>query len=210
MATLEEMKDRDIFYVYALTDPRKNNLPFYIGKGKGKRAYSHLYPCSLKEVSFKNSTIKAIKNEGYEPSVLILHENLSEQEAFKKEIELIAFYGRRDTDTGILANLSNGGDGLSGHVPLVPRKHSQETKMRMSESHMGIAKGKRLPPKAEESKKKISESLIGKPGRVLGYKWTDEQKENLSKKKIGSKCPTKGMKRVYRDDGSFYFAKPEI
>ena len=29
------------FYVYLYTDPR-NEKPFYVGKGKGNRAFSHL------------------------------------------------------------------------------------------------------------------------------------------------------------------------
>lgn len=32
------MEDNKIFYVYIWYDPRKNE-PFYVGKGKGKRAY---------------------------------------------------------------------------------------------------------------------------------------------------------------------------
>jgi hypothetical protein len=32
-----------MYYVYELIDPR-NNMPFYIGKGKGRRAKTHLWP----------------------------------------------------------------------------------------------------------------------------------------------------------------------
>mgnify|MGYP003537979170 CR=1 FL=1 len=47
----------------------------------------------------------------------------------KKEIEFILLYGRIDLETGTLANLTNGGDGLLGGV------HSAETKAKMSRSN---------------------------------------------------------------------------
>jgi hypothetical protein len=43
-------------------------------------------------------------------------ETAVEAEAFAKEIELIALYGRRNTSTGTLFNLTDGGEGASGAV----------------------------------------------------------------------------------------------
>lgn len=67
----------------------------------------------------------------------------------------------------------------------------------------------RTAPVSTETRQKLSEILRNKPSRSLGYKWTNEQKEHLSKIKSGQKCPTKGMKRVYRENGTFYFKKPD-
>jgi hypothetical protein len=47
-------------------------------------------------------------------------------EAFIKESEYISKYGRKDLGTGTLRNLSNGGEGNSGH------KHSLETRKKLS------------------------------------------------------------------------------
>jgi len=44
-----------------------------------------------------------------------------EADAFICEIKLIAQYGRRDKGTGVLCNLTDGGEGLSGYVP--PPEH---------------------------------------------------------------------------------------
>jgi DNA invertase Pin-like site-specific DNA recombinase len=46
--------------------------------------------------------------------VLILKRNLTEEEAFRHEIYMIAVFGRKDIGTGILGNKSDGGEGPSG------------------------------------------------------------------------------------------------
>jgi hypothetical protein len=187
-----------MFYVYALTDPRNNDRFFYIGKGHGYRAINHLKNSANRENNSKQATVKAIRNDGYEPGVVYLFKQLTEEQAHQKEIELIAFYGRKDLGLGHLTNLTNGGEGTSGH------KHTEETKKKMREADRSAYN--RTAPVSEETKAKLSALLTGKPGRTKGHKWTEEQKTNLSKVRVGSKCPTKGKKRVYREDGSFYFA----
>lgn len=75
---------------------------------------------------------------------MLLKQNLSEAEAFQHEKYLIAVLGRKDLGTGILRNMTNGGEGSSGFSDEVikkirkarqsqqcPRKnslHSEETK----------------------------------------------------------------------------------
>lgn len=189
-----------MFYVYTLTDPRKDDEPFYVGKGIGYRARSHLRPSARDQNNFKMAVIKAIRAEGLEPGIKILEDNLEEQIAFQCESTLISRYGRRVDGSGCLTNLTLGGDGSSGY------RHTEDTKEKMRKP-----KNRTLPSRrqSEETKAKISESLIGKPSRALGYRWTEEQKAQLSARQVGRACPTKGRKRVYRDDGSFYFSSPE-
>lgn len=187
-----------MFYVYALTDPRNSNEIFYIGKGKAHRATNHLRPSANRENNSKQSTIKAIRAVGLEPNIVMLYENLTEDEAHQKERELIKKYGRKDLNQGSLTNLTDGGEGTSGH------KHSDETKRKMREADRSSYK--RIAPVLETTTEKISESMRGKPGRALGYKWSGEQKEKLSNAHKGKPGTTKGKKRVYREDGTFYFA----
>ena len=85
------------------------------------------------------------------------------------------------------------------------RIHSAETKLKMAAADRSSYT--RIAPVSEKTKEKLSNLLRGKPGRSLGTKWTDEQKALLSKRRKGQQCPTKGMKRAYREDGSFYFIK---
>jgi hypothetical protein len=86
------------------------------------------------------------------------------------------------------------------------RVHSVETKQKMATADRSSYK--RVKPVSNETKEKLSNLLKGKPSRSLGKIWSPEQKLALSQKRMGQSCPTKGMKRVYREDGSFYFAKP--
>jgi hypothetical protein len=86
------------------------------------------------------------------------------------------------------------------------RVHSAETKQKMATADRSSYK--RVKPVSNETKEKLSNLLKGNPSRSLGKIWSPEQKLALSQKRMGQSCPTKGMKRVYREDGSFYFAKP--
>ncbi len=109
-----------MFYVYVYCDTRKPGSfiygdlkfdyePFYVGKGKGMRMYSHLF---LKEKNnFKNRKIQKILNEDLEPLILKIKENLSENEAFEIEKEIIKIIGRGKL--GPLTNLTSGGEGSS-------------------------------------------------------------------------------------------------
>lgn len=90
------------------------NQIFYIGVGKtDKRPYSKVY----RNKHWHNVVIKA----GY--FVEIILNDLTWDEALQKERELIKEYGRLDNKTGILVNMTDGGDGVNGY------KHTEEWKL---------------------------------------------------------------------------------
>lgn len=105
-----------MFYVYVYRDPRpaKNNQPVYIGKGTGDRDLSHWSKGSHNK-PFQDF-LAHIKRKGLVSLPERVLETESESEAFAKEIELIALYGRRNTNTGTLFNLTDGGEGASGAI----------------------------------------------------------------------------------------------
>lgn len=102
----------EIFYVYGLYDPVTNNI-FYIGKGSENRDKSHLKP-SLWKYPKKTSNpflyykIKSLMEQNTIPNIVRIKENITEQEAYTIENELIKKHGRRFIDNdGILFNLSD-------------------------------------------------------------------------------------------------------
>lgn len=100
------VKNQEFFYVYVLSYP--DGKPFYVGKGKGSRVY-HYGGGFSKRVASKITRSGGVVGITMFPCV-------SEAQAFKREKFLIKFYGRRDIKTGVLCNLSDGGEGPSGVV----------------------------------------------------------------------------------------------
>jgi len=155
-----------IYYTYAFL--REDRTPYYIGKGKGNRAYRR-----------RDKGIKPPKDKS---KILILKQNLTEEESFRHEVYMIAVFGRKDLGTGILHNRTDGGDGASGAVV------SDETRRKMSEALKGKPRSKEIRRKiseahkgkthSEESRRNMSESQKGKT-------FSEETKRKLSEAKKG-------------------------
>ena len=142
------------FYVYMYL--REDGSPYYVGKGKEKRAYVNHGRVS---VPIDKSRIEFVS------------ENMTNDDAIKLEIELIEQYGRKDNGTGILHNMTMGGDGLKDPGPETLEKMSQNNKAgitgMLNKTHssatlqqMSVSAKKRGFTVAH--REKISESLRGK------------------------------------------------
>jgi len=101
------------FYVYSYL--REDGTPYYIGKGTGGRYYHPNHRCEIPP----------------RDRIEFLFAGLTPEWASFLEMEYIDFYGRLDDGTGILENLTDGGDGNVGRVV------TDHCKKRASETHKG-------------------------------------------------------------------------
>jgi hypothetical protein len=131
----------DKYYVYGHYKTGESDIPFYIGKGNGRRAY---------EKTRQNKHWHSIVDK-YGYVVKILAEGLSQEESFWLETQLIGMFGRHDLGNGPLVNHTDGGDGGSGHK-YVP---SEEVKQRTSRTMKNA-------PHTDEHNKNVSKALMGK------------------------------------------------
>ena len=133
------------YYTYAYL--REDRTPYYIGKGKGKRIY-----CTQR-------TIKLPKDKSL---ILLLKKGLTEEEAFKHEVYMIFVLGRKDLGTGILRNLTSGGEGSSGHIKSEEEKQSISKRMSGENNHrFGV-------PNSETQRKAHSERMSGEKNPSYG------------------------------------------
>lgn len=197
------------FYVYALLDPRKpgpfyygrwkfSHEPFYVGKGKGDRAWSHIQDSgrSNKYNMFKARKTNKILSEGAAPLVILKAQSLTEKQALVLEVRLIDLIGRHNTGCGPLTNLSDGGEGVSGKVLTKKGRlaMSQARKAYMStlstqeyadmevKRLAGLAKAREAgkctpPPRDTWSKDRLKKAIAGgRKGAVA--KWTGKNAES--------------------------------
>jgi hypothetical protein len=121
----------NVFYVYVYLDPRKpgeyvygeykfDYEPIYVGKGKGYRYIKHL--SSDRNNILKTNKIDKILREGFEPKIVKVVEDVSNDESLKIEIELIKLIGRYCKGEGTLTNVKPGGENP------IEYEHTQEYK----------------------------------------------------------------------------------
>lgn len=144
------------FCVYQHIRPDTNTV-FYVGIGNIKR------PFHLKSRNkLWNRIVK--KNNG-SFKVEILFENLTSAEAKRIEIDLIKKYGRKDLGTGLLVNLTDGGEGL---LNLSENARQQRClNIRKSLANMSVEKkeSKRLKNQENAKIRKYSK------GKIIAYKY---------------------------------------
>lgn len=106
------------YYVY-VHRKKTNGDVFYVGKGKGRRAW---------RFNDRNRLWKRT-NDKYGCIVEIVQNNLQEWYALELEIDLVLKHGRVDNNTGTLTNLTDGGEGFQGCVQSEESRKRQSVRM---------------------------------------------------------------------------------
>lgn len=159
------------YYVYAYIRA-SDSTPYYIGKGKDGRAWA----------KHKGTSIPKDQSK-----IIILEHNLTEIGALAIERRMITWYGRKDNNTGILINRSDGGEGTCGY------KYSTEQRLAITgeKNHMYGKVGKDSPSYgrivSEETRAKMRAAKIGR-------KLSEEHRAKIGNAERGEKNPNYGKK----------------
>lgn len=186
------------YYVYTLLNPLKNGNfiygdlkfnyePFYIGKGLNDRLNEHSQKFHLENDKNKHkvNTIKKILSESDEVIKIKLYENLTENESFIIEENLINLIGRKELKRGPLCNLTKGGEGSSGRIT------TDKTKEKISNTlkENGDWKGDKNPSKTIEHKNYMSTLLKNRT-------FSEDSIEKMRKAKLGKTLSNEHINKI--------------
>lgn len=184
---------------------KDNGAVFYIGYGSPRRPYDSCMRNRWWHI--------IVKYCGYETKVVIT--GLSPVEAKSWEKYLINLYGRRSDGKGNLVNMTDGGDGAVNSVcsdelrefhrqRMLGRKMSEESRRKLSESRMGKYAGPNAymygKHHTEETRRKIAERHKGRPV-------SEEHRKKISqtlKGKFAGENAFRGSKVIDTATGKIY------
>lgn len=154
------------------------NIPFYIGIGSDET-----YSRANSNKNRNNHWLNIVSKTQYDVEILFEHDDY--EFIKEKEIEFISLYGRINNNTGILSNLTDGGDGCLGLI------HSDASKIKMSIPNKGKIISKKQRDKvslfhkgkilSQEHKDKISLANSGVNNPMYGKKFSVKHIENQIK-----------------------------
>lgn len=203
-------------YVYILLNPLKPGVwlyekikfdfqPIYAGIGLGYRYRAHY---SLKKNKswhneIKYRTIKKLIENGTPPICVKIYEDISREKAIKIEISFIKKFGKIIDGTGILTNISDGGDttvcNKIGADNIHSKKVYQYTLSGKFKKEWDCLR--EIGRKIKKSYNNIGDCCRGKTKTSYGYQWFYEFKGNKINS-IKTKEQHKRRKKVYKFDNA--------
>ena len=204
-----------MYYIYVYLDTRKKGSysfgdfhfeyePFYIGKGVNDRYLTHLRIAKGERKGKNNlviTKIKSILNDGYEPTILKIVDNLTKDNYDEYEISIIKLIGKSCDDLGPLLNITNGGD---GGITWVGEHHNKGKKL---EDIVGKEKSIELKVKlSNQASERVGElnpnfGNRGESNPLFGNKMSEETKVKIREKTLEqfSKYSTDEIQLIVRN-----------
>lgn len=168
------------FYTYLWL--RDNGTPYYVGKGFGKRAYSNSGRFTKRPVDRARILVQLWE---------------SEEKSLEMEKWYIALFGRKDLGYGVLHNLTDGGEGISGLT------HTMESKAKMSSAKKGkpLSEAHRARLSNAHKGRKFSEAtlqIMAEVGKLrnVDHLHTPESIEKRSKTHRGFKHTPESIEKM--------------
>jgi len=153
-----------MYYTYLWL--REDGTPYYIGKGKGDRAYDR-WGHICKPPPMDRMVFYIAKDEA---------------EAFENEIALIWYHGRKDLGTGCLRNLTDGGEN-----PPKGNRKGQKRAPFTAEHRRKISEARKGMVFTEEHIQNLRTSHKGKPSLNKGRHPSDAVRLKMSLSQTGKK-----------------------
>lgn len=168
---------------------------YYIGKTSGsleKRYISHKHDCKKNRTTHHRVWNKALK-EGKVPEIILL-EKTNKDNINEKEKHYISYFKK----AGIkLTNLTDGGDGLQGHIFSEEHKEkisqNRKGKYITTQEHINAIKMANSHPRSEEFKLNLKQ-------KRTGTKWSEETKKKISESNKGKHNNNNRQKPIIQMD----------
>lgn len=176
------------FYVYVHRRSDTGEI-FYVGKGSWskRKAYGRSHSPENRNPLWKRIVDKS---DGYF-QVEIVGRFFDECDAFTMERDLISWYGRRDTGSGRLANLTDGGEGAVGRIVSEKsiRKRIETCKAKpRRDDYVPPMLGRRH---TEEAKAAISAATSGTNNKMFGQTHSSDTRAKMSEKSRANRATAK-------------------
>lgn len=206
-----EKSARTDYYVYALIC---DELPFYVGKGRGDRAQQHLRDARNGAATAVAGRIRDLLTAGRSVQSNILVAGLAQIDAYKLERDLILLVGR--APAGPLVNKTPGGNGFynisreSVERRSAPRRgvpRSPEVRAKISAAKMGHSVSDNLRKIMSENAKKQAARVGAKEAFLARINCPDViARRNASNKK---RCADPAVRAEYSARAKKQFAGAE-
>jgi len=161
------------YFVY-LHKRKTDGAVFYVGQGKNGRAFNF---------NGRNQIWERIASKHGVDVDIVLTE-LTREQALAEEIRLVAIYGRLNNKTGVLANMTDGGDGGLGLTV------TDETKIKISEKSKAAWNKPGAKDMASKKRKGEGNAMFGKKhseevvqqSKIRSAEWSNKNRDYLSQK----------------------------